>query len=92
MTDTNGTRAVESFRDSPGMAGLKAILRETFGARADGVTPATTAANIPSWDSLQMVNIILAVQSRFGIVLRNRDIDAIDCVGDFASLIDRMIG
>lgn len=77
--------------ETDGMKAIKEVLRETFGAQAEGVTADTTAADIPEWDSLKMVSIILSVQKRFGIVFKNRDIDRIGNVGDFAALIDRSI-
>ena len=70
-------------------AGLTEILRETFADPSLVLAPEMTAKDIEGWDSLKMVIIILAVEERFGIELRTREMDALRCVGDFASLIER---
>jgi acyl carrier protein len=68
-------------------AGLTEIFRETFADPNLLLAAEMTAKDIEGWDSLKMVIIILAVEERFGIVLRTREMDALRCVGDFASLI-----
>ncbi|GBQ64092.1 hypothetical protein AA103196_0780 [Ameyamaea chiangmaiensis NBRC 103196] len=72
-----------------GLDALRDILSGLFRVDPASIQESTTAADIPGWDSLQMVNIILSVQRRFGITFRNRDIDEVMNVGDLAALIDR---
>jgi acyl carrier protein len=68
---------------------LTEIFRETFANPNLLLAPEMTAKDIEGWDSLKMVIIILAVEERFGIELRTREMDALHCVGDFASLIEQ---
>jgi acyl carrier protein len=70
-------------------AGLTEIFRETFADPNLVVAPEMTAKDIEGWDSLKMVIIILAVEERFGIEFRTREMDALRCVGDFAALIEQ---
>jgi acyl carrier protein len=70
-------------------AGLTEIFRETFADPGLVLAPEMSAKEIEGWDSLKMVIIILAVEERFGIELRTREMDALRCVGDFFSLIER---
>lgn len=70
-------------------AGLTDIFRETFADPTLVLAPEMTAKDIEGWDSLKMVIIILAVEERFGIEMRTREMDALRCVGDFAALIER---
>lgn len=67
--------------------GLTEIFREVFADPALELAPEMTAKDVAGWDSLKMVIIILAVEERFGIELRTREMDALHCVGDFVSLI-----
>jgi acyl carrier protein len=83
-TDTTEERGTT---EETAQEGLMVILREFFGEEVRWITPETRAADVPGWDSLQMVGIILAVQKRFGIILRGRDVDRLHCVGDFVVLI-----
>ena len=68
-------------------AGLTAIFRETFADLTLALRPEMTAADIDGWDSLKMVMIIMAVEERFAIRLRTREMDQLRCVGDFVALI-----
>lgn len=51
------------------------------------LTPETTAADVPGWDSLKMVSIIIAVEARFRIRIRSSEIDRLKTMGDLASVI-----
>ena len=68
-------------------AGLTEIFHEAFGDDTIVLSDDTTAANIPGWDSIKMVAIILAVEAHFSLRLRAREIDQLKCVGDFVRLI-----
>ena len=68
-------------------AGLTEIFRETFGDPSLPLTPEMTAQDVPGWDSLRMVIIIIAVEERFGIRLRTSEMDRLHCVGDFVALL-----
>ena len=48
-----------------------------------------SAADYAGWDSVRQVAIILAVEERFEITLRSREMDALRTVGDFLDLIER---
>lgn len=69
------------------LAALTEILREAFGDDTLTVTPETTAKDVPGWDSIRMVSILIAVEDRFGIKTRSREIDRLRSVGDFVALI-----
>jgi acyl carrier protein len=70
-------------------AGLTDVFRETFGDPSLVLRPDMTARDVAGWDSLKMVIIIMAVEERFGIEMRTREMDGLRCVGDFISLIER---
>jgi acyl carrier protein len=66
---------------------LTAIFREIFMDDTLELTPETTADNIPGWDSIKYVEIILEVESTFGIKMKTREIDRLKNIGDFLYLI-----
>ena len=72
--------------------GLNEIFRDIFGDEAITVGPDTTAADIPEWDSFNHINIIVAVESRFGIKFSTVEVEALKNVGDMAALIERKQG
>ena len=48
----------------------------------------TFAWEVPGWDSLNHINVILAVEKEYGVRFRNLDILKLKCVGDLQKLID----
>lgn len=73
------------------MEGLAQIVRETLGTPELAVTRQTAAADVPGWDSVAMVDMILAAEERFGIQLGSRDMDRITNVGDMVDVIEAKI-
>jgi acyl carrier protein len=68
-------------------AELTEIFHEAFDDDGIVLQPEMTAADIAGWDSVKMVTIIIAVEEKFDIKMRSRDIDRMKCVGDFVELI-----
>jgi acyl carrier protein len=71
---------------------LTAIFRDCFGDETIVLLPSTSARDIPGWDSAKMVLLVLAVEERFEIRMRSREIDALRCVGDWVKLIEARRG
>lgn len=72
--------------------GLNEIFRDIFGDEAISLDPRTTAGDIAEWDSFNHINIIVAVESRFGIKFGTAEVEALKNVGDMAALIERKRG
>jgi len=70
-------------------AELTEIFHEVFDDESLVVKPQMTAADVKGWDSFKQVEILLAVQERFGLKLRSREIDGLGCVGDLVDIIKR---
>jgi len=51
-------------------------------------TEETVASQVPGWDSLNHVNVILAVEKRFNVHFSSRDVLKLKSVGDLQRLID----
>ena len=66
---------------------LTTIFHDVF-LRDDIVLSAELSAkDIPDWDSFKQIEIIIAVESKFGIKFRTREMDALNNVGDLVRLI-----
>jgi acyl carrier protein len=48
----------------------------------------TTAPDVPGWDSLNHINVILAVEKHYGIRFKNLEILRLKNVGDLQRLVD----
>jgi acyl carrier protein len=71
---------------------LTTIFHEVFDDDTLVLKPELTAADVEGWDSFKQVDILLAVQERFGIRLSSRQIDGLQRVGDLAEVIRRSKG
>ena len=70
---------------------LTEILRDIF-LRDDLVaTPELSAKDVRGWDSFKMIEIIMAAEERFKMHFSSREIATLQCVGDFAILIERKL-
>jgi acyl carrier protein len=67
---------------------LTEVCRDLFDDDAIVLTPETTAADIPGWNSLMHVNLILAAEMRFKIKFRTSEIEALHSVGHLADMIE----
>lgn len=50
---------------------------------------ATTAADLPRWDSMTHIELLAAVEVRFGIEIRAAEAEGLGTVGDLVDLILR---
>ena len=48
----------------------------------------TTANQVPNWDSLNHINIILAVEKEFGVKFKGTEILKIKNIGELQKLVD----
>jgi acyl carrier protein len=53
------------------------------------LTPELTAAEVPEWDSLLHISLLVAVEKAFDVRFRVGEVEATKNVGEFADLIAR---
>lgn len=56
------------------------------------VTPALSAKDVPEWDSLMHVSLVVAVERAFKVRFRVGEVEATKNLGEFADLIGRRLG
>ena len=66
---------------------LTGIFRELFSESDVVLSSQTTAKDVPGWDSINHINLILAVEQRFDIRMSTQDIDELKNVGDLLRVI-----
>jgi len=66
---------------------LTAVFRDIFDNPTLEISEGTTANDIPEWDSIMHVNLIVAVEKAFGISFSTRDVKSLANVGDLMGLI-----
>jgi acyl carrier protein len=66
---------------------LNEIFCEIFDDPDLTTTPEMSAEDIPDWDSFNHINIIVASEIRFGVKFKTAELDQLENVGDFVSLL-----
>lgn len=63
------------------------VFRDIFDDDSITVTDATTAADIEDWDSLEHINLIVALEEEFGMKFTMGEITGMKNVGESVDLI-----
>ena len=71
------------------VARLTPIFRDVFSDNTVVVTEGMTAAEVPAWDSLSNINLIVAVEKAFGAKFTIKDVRNLKNVGELLELIKR---
>ena len=64
-------------------------IAKVFEISPEQLTPDTLRDDIPAWDSLGVLTLMASLDSDFGIVLTDDDIQAIKKVGDILDVMRR---
>ncbi len=65
------------------------ILRDLFDEYSGPITPGITAEDVPDWDSLAQVKLMVQVERAFGIRFEAREVTAPQNVGELVALVDK---
>lgn len=66
---------------------LSAIIRDALDDQDLMLTPETSATDVPAWDSLAHINIVVSTEMGFGIKFKTAELEQLRNVGEFVSLI-----
>ncbi len=67
---------------------IKAIVVEQLGCQADAVKPESTIIDDLGADSLDVVELVMALEEEFGIEIPDEDAEKINTVGDIVSYVE----
>jgi acyl carrier protein len=70
---------------------LTAIFRQIFSDDTLEISETMTAGDVPEWDSLAHISLIVAVEKGFGITFTTREVRSMKNVGDFMELIRKKV-
>ena len=70
------------------IAKMQGIFDEIF-LEPPQLTPTLTAKDVPEWDSLLQITLLVAVEKAFNVRFRVGEVEAAKNVGEFADLIGR---
>jgi acyl carrier protein len=61
---------------------------DLFGVPADRITATYSPETLENWDSVQHLNLVLALEEKFGMQLSPEEIEQMKSIGDTAKLIE----
>ena len=74
------------------MAKLNEIFCDVFDDEDIVLTNETTADDIEDWDSLEQINLLVAIEKQFNIKFQLADVSNLENVGAMADLVEKLIG
>ena len=72
------------------LAEVQEIFRDNFDDDSLVIGPTTCADDIEDWDSLEQINLLTAIERRFGIKFKLEDVRGLQNVGDLLDLVQRL--
>ncbi len=74
------------------MGEVQEIFRDNFDDDSLVLTDATNAADIEDWDSLEQINLLTAIEKKYGLKFNLNDVRNLQNVGDLLDLLVRLLG
>lgn len=69
---------------------VRSVASDIFGIPADRITAESSPETIENWDSMQHLNLVLAVEEKFGVQLDPEDIEKMKNIGAVAELVEKL--
>jgi acyl carrier protein len=73
------------------LAEISVIIRDVVDQPDLQISAATSARDVEGWDSFNHINIVVAVEGRFGIKINTAEIEELRNVGEFVALAGRKL-
>jgi acyl carrier protein len=78
--------------EQPVLAGLTEIFRSVFNDPGLELTSRSTADEVPGWDSMTHITLIVEAECRYGILFQAAEIEALHSVGELVRAIEAKRG
>jgi acyl carrier protein len=71
---------------------VRAVAADVFQVPTERITPDSSPEVLESWDSVQHLNLVLALEQEFGIQFEPEEMDRMKTVGSIAELVQSKAG
>jgi acyl carrier protein len=61
---------------------------DLFATPAERLTPDSSPETIESWDSIQHLNLVLALEEKFGLQLSPEEIEQMNSIGQITKMVE----
>jgi acyl carrier protein len=69
---------------------VRSIASDIFSVTPDKITPESSPETIETWDSIQHLNLVLAIEEKFGVQLEPEDIEGMKNIGAVSALVEKL--
>lgn len=69
---------------------VRSVASDIFGVPAEKITAESSPETIENWDSMQHLNLVLAVEEKFGVQLEPEDIEQMKNIGAVAKVVEKV--
>jgi len=69
---------------------VRNVASDIFGIPANQITAESSPETIDNWDSMQHLNLVLAIEEKFGVQLDPEDIEEMKNIGAIAALVEKL--
>jgi len=67
---------------------IRTMASDFFGVPAERLSAASSPQTLENWDSIQHLNLVLALEEKFGLQLSPEEIEQMKSIGETAKLIE----
>ncbi len=71
---------------------LEGIFRRVFGDDSIQLTPETTSDDVPGWDSITYITLMVNVEQEFGIQFSSTELGSFQNVGALIESLEKKLG
>ncbi len=71
---------------------VQSIAADILMVEPDEIGPQSSPESLESWDSVQHLNLVLALEEKFSLQFAPEEIDQMRTIGEIAGLVERKIG
>jgi len=69
---------------------VRSVASDILGIPADKISAVSSPETIESWDSVQHLNLVLALEEKFGVQFEPEDIEQMKNIGAVAALVEKL--
>ena len=69
---------------------VQSVASDIFGIPVAKITAESSPETIENWDSMQHLNLVLAIEEKFGVQLDPEDIEQMKNIGAVAALVEKL--
>ena len=78
--------------NNPVLDQVRQLVADVLNMPKEALNESSSPDEITSWDSMQHLNIVLAVEQQFDLTLLPEDIESMVSVGRIATLVEEKVG